>query len=267
MRKGYLESLETEFARDEVAVVGRPQLARGRFVSGELARYRPEDLARKVEAPCVAEPDPPAPTLSMAELECRIREAEERAAAQAAVQVSRATRDELLGQREAAEAQAMQEAIRQLATFQDSFDQAITGLRARARTLILEVVRAVIPRAVERAPLADVEGLLQDLVPRLDAEPQLHLELVPEALEHGRELFARIAADSRYRGDIEVTTATDLAAGEARLRWQQGSAERRLGEITKAAIEIAERWLDEVEREAGDEMGVRGKTPDAKDEM
>lgn len=244
MRRPYLKMLETRFDADEVAVVGRPQVSAGRVVSGTPARYLPGALNFDTRPPPAQRPEvPPPPAYTQAELDAAVGEARASAAAAA----TEAAREEALREASsgiaAAEAEAMQEVVRQLAALQESFDLTISELRADARTLVLEVVQAVIPRALQRAPLADVEQLLQDLVPRLEAEPNLRLELAPDLLEAGQAALAQIAAESGFRGGIDVIGDPALGPGDARLRWQDGEAERRVADVTAAAIAIAEDWL------------------------
>ncbi|MDX1541038.1 MAG: FliH/SctL family protein, partial [Geminicoccaceae bacterium] len=97
--------------------------------------------------------------------------------------------------------------------------------------LALDIARAIVPHALERAPLADVEAMLVDLLCRLEAEPRLELRVAPGLLEPGRELALDLARRAGFPGDVVVDAAADLGPGDARVLWRHGRAERRVDRV------------------------------------
>jgi hypothetical protein len=114
---------------------------------------------------------------------------------------------------------------------------------AATRDLALALARALVPRALERQPLADTEAMLRDLLVRLEQQPRLTLALPPALVDAGRRTLAAIAAEAGYRGELVVEPDQTLGAGDARLSWRGGSAERDLAELEREAIALIDAWL------------------------
>lgn len=103
--------------------------------------------------------------------------------------------------------------------------------------LALGIVRCVIPRTLEQAPLADVEPMLRELMAGLVGEPRLELRLPPDLLEPGRTMLTEVAARAGFEGACSVEPDPELGLGDAHLHWAHARAERSVTAI-----------VDEVER-------------------
>lgn len=259
MTRSYLRSLEHHFDLAEVTVAGRPSIRHGRLAWGPTARYAPATFDRPrlaqatepaVERPAEATPEP-TPSLTPADLEAAVAEAR----AEAVGSTTSAVRAEVEASLKAREVRALEAIGRQLDEREGAYLAVLAELQGEARELILEVARAVAPRAVARAPLADIERLLEDLVPCLDAQPRLELSVAPDLVVSGRELLARIAATNSFPGEIVVASDPSLGPGDARLAWQRGTAERDTGTLTEEALRIARGWLES--RAEGGALGTR----------
>lgn len=243
MARSFLRSLEREFDLAEVTIPGRPSIQPCWLTSAPTTRYEPATFDQPpAEAVRQAPPKalPPTPSFTAAELEVAVAEARADAARDAAETV----RAELEASLAARETEALEGLSNRLSDCQAKFDAALCERRARAHELILEVARAVALRAIARAPLADVERLLDDLVPHLAAEPRLELKLAPDLVPSGRATLLRIAAASGYRGEVVVEADTALVPGDARLAWRRGEAERNVEGVVERAVQIARKWLE-----------------------
>lgn len=120
----------------------------------------------------------------------------------------------------------------------------VDGLSRTTGELALAMARAVVPRALERAPLADIAGMLREVVSRLEGEPVLELRLPEDLVEPGRLLMDEIGAEAGYRGTLEVRAERGMSVGDARLLWRHGKAERRVEVIVGEAEALARTWLD-----------------------
>jgi hypothetical protein len=103
----------------------------------------------------------------------------------------------------------------------------------------------LVPRALERQPLADVAAMVQDLLVRLEGQPRLSLALPPALLEAGRQTLADVAARAGYRGELIIEPDPTLGPGDARLGWRGGSAARDLVELEREALALVDAWLPE----------------------
>jgi hypothetical protein len=59
----------------------------------------------------------------------------------------------------------------------------------------------------------------------------------------GRSLLDRVAAETRYPGELAVTADATLGPGDARLCWQDGSAVRDLAELEAEALDLLDAWF------------------------
>lgn len=182
---------------------------------------------------------PPAATFSEAELEAALATARAEAAAASEASV----RADLEAGMAARQAAALERIAAGLAAHQAALDRAIAVRASASRDLALALARALVPRALERQPLADVEAMLRDLLVRLEGQPRLTLALPPALAEAGHRLLLESAANAGYRGELVVEPEAQLGPGDARLSWPGGNAERDLGSLEREAIALIDAWL------------------------
>lgn len=188
-----------------------------------------------------ADPTPPARTFSAGELDAAVAAA--RAETAAATEVS--VRAEVEAHIAARHAAALEQIAAGLAAHQAAFEQALAARGAASRDLALALARALVPRALERQPLADIEAMLRELLIRLEGQPRLTLALPPDLVDAGQRTLAALAAEAGYRGELMVEPDRTLGAGDARLSWRGGSAERDLAELEREATALVDAWLPE----------------------
>lgn len=207
-----------------------------------------EELIANGGAAPVPEPEPaPPPTVGAEELAAAV--------ALARAEGEAAARDEIeaaLEQRRCAAAEAIAGALARM----ESAHAARLDERAGASLeLALALARAIVPRALERAPLADVEAMLRDLVARLEDQPRLHLALPPDLVAPGRELLEGLAREAGFSGELTVEGDPDLGAGDARLSWRHGRAIRDLAAIEREALALAAAWLPAADEQSATSEG------------
>jgi len=221
------------------AVVRSPlRAARGPLCAGGAVPFRPPPFDEAADPAPEPPPDvaePPPPTFTQAELDAAV----ERAHAEA----EEATRRALEAAIEQRRTEALEAIGHQLATAEADYQKCLTARAAASRELALALARALVPRALARAPLADIEEMLRDLLGRLEGRPRLELALPPDLVAEGRELLNTLATEAGYEGEHEVVHDPSLGPGSARLRWQGGAAVRDLGEIEAEVRALAEAWL------------------------
>jgi len=247
-----------QFDPAEVVTVDGPRAHTGRIAAGRagerlvLPRIDGDEavdaapVADEVAAP-PEPPEAPAPGITEEELEAARTAAREEAYREAEA----ATRAALTASIEQRTAAALEAIARALAESQAAYAAQVAGCARQSRDLGLALGRAIVPRALAHAPLADIEAMLLELVPRLKAQPRLELRLAPDLVEAGRAALMRVADTADYRGSIEVAADPALADGDARLAWHQGVAERSLARIEAEATALIEVCLPGDEPDAG----------------
>jgi flagellar assembly protein FliH len=186
-------------------------------------------------------PAPAPKTFSEAELEAALAAARAEAAAAAEASVRAALEAGMAARRTA----ALERIAAELSAHRRALDQAIATRASVSRDLALALARALVPRALERQPLADIEAMLRDLLVRLEGQPRLILALPPALVEAGQQVAREIGAETGYRGELVVEPDVRLGAGDARLSWPGGDAERDLALLEREAIALVDAWLPE----------------------
>lgn len=224
-------------------------------LSGTLANApcRPPVLVDlRAAAPVAAEADleaqdgqgEPAPALyTQAELDDALAAEREMAASEARAEVAAEFEARLKNRL----AGALERSAEQLEALVRASD-ASAAQRAEV-DLAFALAQAILPHALARAPLADIEAMLLDLLPRLEAEPRLELVLAPELVEAGRRMAEELAGHAGFAGALVVSATAGLAPGDAQVKWCHGRAVRQIARVT-AEVEAALATLDEVAPEA-----------------
>jgi hypothetical protein len=203
-------------------------------------RLRRLDHAPAAEAPAAAPPAPP-PVHSQEELARAVAAALEEGRAEAAA----AVRAELRAGIEQQQAEALAAIAAQLAGRKDALEQTLAARAGASRELALALARALVPEALARQPLADIEAMLRALVVRLEGEPWLEIRLAPAPAAAAEASLLAIAEEAGYRGALRVLPDARLGPGDARLSWLDGRAERDLAQLESEALALVDAWLPE----------------------
>ena len=171
------------------------------------------------------------------------------ASAEAAAETEARLRAELSECLENSHARALRALCEQLGQARAAFERLLEQRAAASRELALALARVLVPRALARAPLADIEAMLRDTVRRLERNPRLELRLPQELVVQGRNLLERVAAETGYSGELVVSADATLGPGDARLCWQDGAAVRDLDELEAEALGLIDAWLPELNPE------------------
>lgn len=185
------------------------------------------------------EPSPPAPTYGEPEL----AEATARAREAGRAEAESRLRAEMAASIEQRTSVALEAIARELRAAREGLERSLAARAGASAELAIAMARAIVPRAMEERPLADVEAMLVDLVSRLEGQPRLELALAPDLVASGEALIRRVAGDAGHRGEIVVQADPRLAAGDARLAWGDGGAERDLGASQREVEAVVEAWL------------------------
>ena len=264
-----MASTESPFALQfdpaEVVAVDGPRARAGQI--GGLAAERL--VLPHIDGPADAAPDdttaPPAaaeaqpPRFTEDELSAALAAARDEARRETEAKVRAATTASI----EHRQAEALATIARRLGESQAAYDARIAGCARHGRDLGLALARAIIPRALARAPLADIEAMLFDLVPRLHGQPRLELRVSPDLVEAGRATLARVAQTADYQGAIEVVADAALHDGDARLDWHHGAAERSLARLETETAALIEACLPGDEPDTGPAAAASGGDTEA----
>jgi flagellar assembly protein FliH len=88
------------------------------------------------------------------------------------------------------------------------------------------IARKVMPGLAERHGLAEIEALLLDCLGRLHDEPRVVVRINDAILDALKERLDALASGIGFAGRIIVIADPAVAAGDARIEWADGGAER-----------------------------------------
>jgi flagellar assembly protein FliH len=230
-------------------------------LAGEAAPFDFPWLQPSRAPETAGDPAPPARTFSEAELDAALATARAETAAATEADV----RAKLEAEIAARQAAALERISAGLTALQAAFDRALAARAPASRDVALALARALVPRALERQPLADIEAMLRDLLVRLEGQPRMTLALPPALLEVGQRTLGALAAEVGYRGELAIEADGTLGPGDARLAWRGGRAERDLAELERAATALVDAWLPASAAEPWpidrDDAGMNGAMP------
>src|SRR5687767_13535722 len=100
--------------------------------------------------------------------------------------------------------------------------------------------RTLAHAALRQEPTAAARAVAAELLAELRDVPEVTVEVPPAQLDELRASLADLARQAGHPGLIEVQPQAALRAGEVRLRWRDGWAERLLALIeARAAAALA----------------------------
>jgi flagellar assembly protein FliH len=223
---------------DFTAIAEPTAWARG---SGLVEMLRDRDV-RAAERPAAAAPTPvseadlptiePAPALDVDAL-----------VAAAAAEARTAALADLENQATAALARAADAVVRAVEAEREARAAERRHDVEQVLALVRTVARHVLPAAAARVPLDDLAASLEDLLGRLEQQPQLQIRVATEVAKGLADRLAEITSAAGFTGQVEVASDPSLAIGDAVVRWPSGRAERRLEDLVEAAETLLAAWL------------------------
>lgn len=147
------------------------------------------------------------------------------------------------GQVRAAEATAA--AVEQLCgTVRDVMESTrgqIEILREEAAQLARIAARKLAHVAVENMPEGDVEEALREGLHQAITEPRIVLRAAPNIIAVIKEKLEDLAHEMGYEGRIVATPEQGMHAGDCRIEWRGGGAERSMAQLEEAIGEVITR--------------------------
>lgn len=184
---------------------------------GKIERtYTAKDLARAVEEACQATArEVELQTKSAISAELNHRQAEALEAIRDQLQNS----DVMLGQ-------WMSEAV--------TMTQSLTKLMAKA----------IVPKALELQPLADIDHMMHQILSNLVDHPRIEIRIASELSEETDNLLGRVAEETSFHGEIVTVVDPKLGPGDAQITWKNGVADRSLECIQAKVDMLIDAWFD-----------------------
>ena len=99
-------------------------------------------------------------------------------------------------------------------------------LRDDAARLALAMARKIAPAALAALPAGDIEIALRQAMHQAIGEPRVTLRAAPAVTEVLEPRLADIALEEGYEGRVMIAADPAMKAGDCRIEWRGGGAER-----------------------------------------
>ncbi|HEX4176807.1 MAG TPA: FliH/SctL family protein, partial [Rhizomicrobium sp.] len=103
----------------------------------------------------------------------------------------------------------------------------IEQLRDEAAKVALAMAKKIAPAALAALPEGDVEIALRQAMHQAFGEPRVTLRAAPAVTQILEPRLADIAHEEGYEGRVLIAADPAMKAGDCRIEWRGGGAERR----------------------------------------
>ena len=174
-----------------------------------------------------SEPPPPVPTFTEEEMARQVDAARTEAHAQGHAEGVEQGRREILDSVEKTAADAGAVIGEKLIALYRQQTAVHHQLSEDAVSLAIGIAKKIIPRYAERYPLNEVEHVLGQCLSRLFEAPKVLVHVHPDLVELLERNLTGIAKAKGFDGALMVLGDAELTAGDCRVDWGDGSAERK----------------------------------------
>ncbi|HEX4457062.1 MAG TPA: FliH/SctL family protein [Polyangia bacterium] len=119
--------------------------------------------------------------------------------------------------------------------------KATDDVRQEAAMIALTAARKLAGAALDALPGADIEDVLRHALHQALGEPRIVLHTSQKVAEILRPRLAEIALEEGFDGRVVVTGEAAIDAGDCRIEWRGGGAERSITSIEAAIAELIAR--------------------------
>lgn len=196
---------------------------------GADAELPPPPPAEQPAEDVAVEDAPPPPTFSEEELAAARQAAYAEGRETGREEARRASEERLILALEGL-GRGLQDLSRDLQTSRQASEAAGAG------TAFL-LVRRLFPLLAQRFGAAEMEALLGESLRGLRSEPRVVVRVADEQLDILRDRLDRLSERAGFDGRIVLIADEELGAGDIRVEWADGGAERSAGHLWQAAEE------------------------------
>lgn len=139
----------------------------------------------------------------------------------------------------------------QISSHRSTFEKELDRLSEVSHRLALALSNAVIPRAMEKLPLADIGDVLKSTMARLVEEPTIEVRLSKDLERDGEVVIADLVKEIGITGVVTTIADSTLGSGDLELRWKGGAIDRHLDRLQDEALKLVDCWLQESQPPSG----------------
>lgn len=158
-------------------------------------------------------------------------------------------------------AQALTSMTQQVAELSKAQAEIVERRGREAIETALTIVRKLFPRLAQDHGMAEIEAVIGESMTRLRDEPRVVIRVADSLLDAVNERVSVLAAKAGFEGKIVLIAQDDLQAGDVRVEWADGGAERDSGTLWQQIDAIVERVMG-IPRPTNSMAATGGTAPD-----
>jgi len=140
-------------------------------------------------------------------------------------------------------AQALTTLNRQLAELGKAQAEAVERRSREAVQAALAVIRKLFPKLAQTHGLTEIEAVVAECLGQLHEEPRIVIRVADPLLDAVKERVMAMAAQVGFDGKIVLLAQDDLQAGDVRVEWADGGAERDSNLLWREIDAVVERTI------------------------
>lgn len=117
-------------------------------------------------------------------------------------------------------------------------------LRCEAARLAHAIATRLAPRLMRAHPLTEIEAMVGDCLAERHGEPRIVIRVSEDQLDGLRARLEQMAEQHGLADALMLRADPDIGAGNCRVEWQDGGAERDVEKILEAAAAAVNRYLE-----------------------
>jgi flagellar assembly protein FliH len=121
----------------------------------------------------------------------------------------------------------------------------LAAIEAEAARVAHLLASKIAPALMQRHPVAEVEAMLRAVLRDQGDEPRLVVRASETVVDHLRERIDTLTAAQGFAGAVILLPDDSMRAGDCRVEWADGGAERNPSSLTSRIDEIVKRHLNE----------------------
>lgn len=141
-------------------------------------------------------------------------------------------------QHEAQVADAMTAAAGRLGELRQALQADVETIKADAAQIALAAAARLAPALIAEQPLAELSSMVADCLRQMPTEPRVVIRVAEPLVDSLQAQVDELARATAFAGQLVLIGEPDIAAGDARVEWADGGAERNLAAL-QADIEVA----------------------------
>ena len=136
----------------------------------------------------------------------------------------------------------METEVTRLIDEQVKSNQELTHL---ALSVAVSIARKMLPEMASRNALAEIERVLEEVLPRLIDEPRITIRIHGDVESEVKSRLETLISNTGFTGQVVVSADNGLEIGDCRLEWSCGGAERNTAALWQEIDSIVARNFDQ----------------------